>query len=37
MPEDLLARLADSIPVRRVGRPHEIGDLCACPCSPQAG
>jgi 3-oxoacyl-[acyl-carrier protein] reductase len=36
-PEELLARLADSIPVRRMGRPHEIGDLCAFLCSPQAG
>jgi hypothetical protein len=36
MPEDLLARLADSIPVRRTGRAHEIGDLCAYLCSPQA-
>jgi 3-oxoacyl-[acyl-carrier protein] reductase len=36
-PEQLLARLADSIPVRRMGQPHEIGDLCAFLCSPQAG
>src|SRR6202167_6208898 len=26
-----------SIPVRRIGRPEEIGDLCAYLCSPQAG
>jgi 3-oxoacyl-[acyl-carrier protein] reductase len=36
-PDELLARLADSIPVRRMGRPHEIGDLCAYLCSRQAG
>src|SRR5215470_13714908 len=31
------ARLAATIPVRRLGQPHEIGDLCAYLCSPQAG
>jgi 3-oxoacyl-[acyl-carrier protein] reductase len=30
-------RLAATIPVRRIGQPHEIGDLCAYLCSPQAG
>jgi 3-oxoacyl-[acyl-carrier protein] reductase len=36
-PDELLARLAATIPVRRMGQPHEIGDLCAYLCSPQAG
>ena len=30
-------RFAATIPVRRIGQPHEIGDLCAYLCSPQAG
>lgn len=35
--DDELARFAASIPVRRIGQPNEIGDLCAYLCSPQAG
>jgi len=30
-------RFAETIPVRRMGRPEEIGDLCAYLCSRQAG
>src|ERR1700676_4346226 len=30
-------RLCETIPVRRMGQPNEIGDLCAYLCSPQAG
>jgi 3-oxoacyl-[acyl-carrier protein] reductase len=29
--------VAATIPLRRIGQPHEIGDLCAYLCSPQAG
>ncbi len=36
-PDELLRRFAQTIPVRRLGRPDEIGDLCAYMCSPQAG
>src|SRR5262249_30992316 len=36
-PDELFKRLAETIPVRRMGRPHEIGDLCAYLCSAQAG
>ena len=36
-PEEQFTRLAQTIPVRRMGQPHEIGDLCAYLCSPQAG
>ncbi len=36
-PDELLSRFAQTIPVRRLGRPEEIGDLCAYLCSPQAG
>ena len=36
-PEEQSKRLARTIPVRRMGQPHEIGDLCAYLCSPQAG
>jgi 3-oxoacyl-[acyl-carrier protein] reductase len=36
-PDELLRRFAQAIPVRRLGRPEEIGDLCAYLCSPQAG
>jgi 3-oxoacyl-[acyl-carrier protein] reductase len=32
-----LERLSGTIPVRRMGQPHEIGDLCAYLCSAQAG
>jgi 3-oxoacyl-[acyl-carrier protein] reductase len=36
-PDALFKRLSESIPVRRMGQPNEIGDLCAYLCSPQAG
>ena len=36
-PDELLRRFAETIPLRRLGRPEEIGDLCAYLCSPQAG
>jgi 3-oxoacyl-[acyl-carrier protein] reductase len=36
-PEKQLKRLAETIPVRRMGQPNEIGDLCAYLCSAQAG
>jgi 3-oxoacyl-[acyl-carrier protein] reductase len=36
-PDALFKRLSESIPVRRMGQPSEIGDLCAYLCSPQAG
>jgi len=36
-PEEQFRRLSETIPVRRVGQPNEIGDLCAYLCSPQAG
>jgi 3-oxoacyl-[acyl-carrier protein] reductase len=32
-----LERFAQAIPVRRVGRPDEVGKLCAYLCSAQAG
>jgi 3-oxoacyl-[acyl-carrier protein] reductase len=35
--EEQLRRFSDTIPVKRVGEPKEIGDLCAYLCSPQAG
>jgi 3-oxoacyl-[acyl-carrier protein] reductase len=35
--DEQLKRFADTIPVRRVGEPNEIGDLCAYLCSAQAG
>jgi 3-oxoacyl-[acyl-carrier protein] reductase len=35
--DEQLARFAATIPVRRLGQPNEIGDLCAYLCSPQAG
>src|ERR1700730_16640510 len=36
-PDALFKRLSETIPVRRMGQPNEIGDLCAYLCSPQAG
>jgi len=36
-PEEQFKRLSETIPVRRMGQPDEIGDLCAYLCSPQAG
>ena len=36
-PDALFKRLSQTIPVRRLGQPNEIGDLCAYLCSPQAG
>jgi 3-oxoacyl-[acyl-carrier protein] reductase len=36
-PDDQFKRFAETIPVRRMGQPNEIGDLCAYLCSPQAG
>lgn len=35
-PDEEFARFAATIPVRRMGRPNEIGDLCAYLCSSQA-
>ena len=35
--DELLKRFAETIPVRRIGQPNEVGDLCAYLCSPQAG
>jgi 3-oxoacyl-[acyl-carrier protein] reductase len=36
-PDAQFKRLAETIPVRRMGQPNEIGDLCAYLCSSQAG
>jgi 3-oxoacyl-[acyl-carrier protein] reductase len=36
-PAEQFERFAKTIPVRRMGQPNEIGDLCAYLCSPQAG
>jgi len=36
-PDEQFERLAATIPVRRLGQPNEIGDLCAYLCSAQAG
>ncbi|HEY2527612.1 MAG TPA: SDR family oxidoreductase [Xanthobacteraceae bacterium] len=36
-PAEQFKRLAATIPVRRMGQPKEIGDLCAYLCSSQAG
>jgi 3-oxoacyl-[acyl-carrier protein] reductase len=36
-PDEQFKRFAATIPVRRMGQPNEIGDLCAYLCSPQAG
>jgi 3-oxoacyl-[acyl-carrier protein] reductase len=35
--EEQFKRFSETIPVRRLGEPKEIGDLCAYLCSPQAG
>jgi 3-oxoacyl-[acyl-carrier protein] reductase len=35
--EEQLQRFSKTIPVKRVGEPNEIGDLCAYLCSLQAG
>jgi 3-oxoacyl-[acyl-carrier protein] reductase len=35
--EEQFKRFSETIPVRRMGRPEEVGDLCAYLCSPQAG
>ena len=36
-PDEQFKRFSETIPVRRMGKPNEIGDLCAYLCSPQAG
>jgi 3-oxoacyl-[acyl-carrier protein] reductase len=36
-PGEQFKRFSETIPVRRMGRPNEIGDLCAYLCSQQAG
>jgi 3-oxoacyl-[acyl-carrier protein] reductase len=36
-PDEQFRRFSGTIPVRRMGQPHEIGDLCAYLCSSQAG
>jgi 3-oxoacyl-[acyl-carrier protein] reductase len=35
--DEQLKRLSATVPVRRIGQPEEIGDLCAYLCSLQAG
>jgi 3-oxoacyl-[acyl-carrier protein] reductase len=35
--DEQFKRFSETIPVRRMGRPDEIGDLCAYLCSLQAG
>lgn len=35
--DEQFQRFAQTIPVRRMGQPEEIGDLCAYLCSTQAG
>ena len=35
--DEQFKRFSETIPVRRMGQPNEIGDLCAYLCSPQAG
>ena len=32
-----MRRFSETVPVRRMGQPEEIGDLCAYLCSLQAG
>jgi len=36
-PDEQFERFAATIPVRRMGQPNEIGELCAYLCSAQAG
>ena len=36
-PDEQFKHLSQTIPVRRMGQPNEIGDLCAYLCSLQAG
>jgi len=36
-PDEQFKRFSEAIPVRRMGQPNEIGDLCAYLCSSQAG
>jgi 3-oxoacyl-[acyl-carrier protein] reductase len=36
-PDEQFSRFAKTVPVRRMGRPEEVGDLCAYLCSLQAG
>jgi 3-oxoacyl-[acyl-carrier protein] reductase len=36
-PDEQFRRFSETIPVRRMGQPNEIGDLCAYLCSSQAG
>jgi 3-oxoacyl-[acyl-carrier protein] reductase len=36
-PDEQFKRFSETIPVRRMGQPNEIGDLCAYLCSSQAG
>ncbi len=35
--DEQFKRFSETIPVRRMGRPNEIGELCAYLCSSQAG
>jgi len=35
--DEQLRRFSETVPVRRIGQPEEIGDLCAYLCSLQAG
>jgi 3-oxoacyl-[acyl-carrier protein] reductase len=35
--DEQFKRFSDTVPVKRLGQPNEIGDLCAYLCSPQAG
>lgn len=35
--DEQIKRFAETVPARRIGRPEEIGDLCAYLCSRQAG
>lgn len=35
--DEAYAEMADSIAAKRLGQPHEVGDMCAFLCSAQAG